>query len=76
MEVDRDMKKRGIRFYIQIYFKIIAQDIKSRMSYRADFIISTMGMIATNIVGFVAFWLMFSKFPSINGWGYYEMLFL
>lgn len=69
-------KKRGLSFYIKIYFKIIAQDIKSRMSYRADFIISTLGMIATNIVGFVAFGLMFGKFPSINGWGYYEMLFL
>ncbi|MDD6137047.1 MAG: ABC-2 family transporter protein [Lachnospiraceae bacterium] len=69
-------RKRGLRFYVKIYFKIIAQDIKSRMSYRADFILSTLGMIATNIAGFVAFWLMFTKFPSINGWGYYEMLFL
>lgn len=71
-----DVKKKGFGFYLKIYFKIIAQDIKSKMSYRADFIISTLGMIATNVVGFVAFWLMFTKFPSINGWGYYEMLFL
>ncbi|MGN0436600.1 MAG: ABC transporter permease [Wujia sp.] len=71
-----ELNKRGFSFYIRIYFKIIAQDIKSKMSYRADFIISTLGMITTNIVGFVAFWLMFNRFPSINGWGYYEMLFL
>ncbi len=70
------LKKRGLSFYLKIYIKIITQDIKSKMSYRADFIISTIGMIATNITGFIAFLIMFGKFPSINGWGYYEILFL
>lgn len=70
------MKKRGIRFYMNIYKKILAQDLKSKMSYRADFIISTIGMILTNITGFVTFWIMFQNFPSIMGWNYHEMLFL
>jgi len=70
------MKRKGLRFYLRIYFKILAQDLKSKMSYRADFIISTIGMICTNIAGFVSFWILFRNFPSINGWGYYEMLFL
>ena len=70
------MKKRGLGFYLRIYRKILAQDLKSKMSYRADFIISTIGMICTNISGFVGFWVMFRNFPSINGWSYYEMLFL
>ncbi|MDO5156456.1 MAG: ABC-2 family transporter protein [Eubacteriales bacterium] len=70
------LQKRGLAFYTKIYFKIIVQDIKSKMSYRADFIISTIGMIATNIAGFIAFLIMFGKFPSINGWSYYEILFL
>ena len=64
-------KKRGLGFYLKIYFKIIGQDIKSKMSYRSDFIISTLGMILTNVAGFVSFWIMFRNFPSINGWGYY-----
>lgn len=62
--------------YGKLYCKIIAQDIKSKMSYRADFIISTIGMVATNVAGFIAFIIMFGKFPSINGWNYYEILFL
>ena len=70
------MKRKGLRFYLRIYFKILAQDIKSKMSYRADFIISTLGMIFTNIAGFVSFWILFRSFPSIKGWSYYEMLFL
>lgn len=70
------MKKKGLRFYLSIYRKILIQDLKSKMSYRADFIISTLGMIFTNIVGFITFWIMFQNFNEINGWNYYEMLFL
>ena len=70
------MKRKGLGFYLRIYCKILAQDIKSKMSYRADFIISTIGMIFTNIAGFVSFWILFRSFPSINGWSYHEMLFL
>ncbi len=71
-----ELGRRGLRYYSKIYFKILAQDLKSKMSYRADFIISTIGMICTNISGFVAFWIMFQNFPSVMGWTYYEMLFL
>ena len=70
------MKRKGLGFYARIYCKILAQDLKSKMSYRADFIISTIGMICTNIAGFISFWILFRNFPSIKGWGYYEMLFL
>ena len=68
------MKK--LSYYIKIYFKIIAQDIKSKMSYRADFIISTLGMIMTDAVELLAFYIMFLNFPSVCGWNYHEMLFL
>jgi len=68
--------KRGLGFYLRIYRKILVQDLKSKMSYRSDFIISTIGMIATNVTGFISFWILFRNFSSINGWDYYEMLFL
>ena len=70
------MKRKGFRFYLRIYGKILAQDLKSKMSYRADFIISTIGMICINISGFIGFWIIFRNFSSISGYGYYEMLFL
>ncbi len=70
------MKKNGLLFYLKIYQKILIQDLKSKMSYRADFIISMIGMIFTNITGFVTFWILFQNFNEINGWNYYEMLFL
>lgn len=70
------MQKKGLCFYLRIYFKILSQDLKSKMSFRADFFISLLGMIFTNLVGFVSFWIIFQNFSTINGWGYYEMLFL
>lgn len=70
------MPKKNLSFYLRIYRKIVVQDIKSKMSYRADFIISMIGMFATNIAGAASFYLIFQRFPSIAGWNYYEMIFL
>ncbi len=70
------MKRRGFLFYCRIYKKILVQDLKSKLSYRADFIISTIGILFTNVLGFVSFWIIYNNFPSIKGWSYHEMLFL
>ena len=70
------MRKRGLKFYARMYRKILVQDLKSKMSYRADFVISTFGMIMTNLSGFVTFMILFHNFPEINGWDYHHMLFL
>lgn len=66
----------SIRYYLRIYKKLCIQNIKSKMSYRFDFIISLLGIILVNISGFISFWIIFQNFPSILGWTYYEMLFL
>ena len=71
-----EKKTRGFSFYADIYRKILVQDLKTKMSYRADFIISTIGMIMVNLSGFVTFLILFRNFPTINGWDYYHMLFL
>ncbi len=70
------MRKHKLRFYARIYRKILAQDLKSKMSYRADFIISLLGMIFTNLSGLAVFWIMFQSFDNINGYSFYEILFL
>ena len=74
--MEADMRKRGLKFYARMYRKILIQDLKSKMSYRADFVISTFGMIMTNLSGFVTFMILFQNFPTINGWDYHHMLFL
>jgi ABC-2 type transport system permease protein len=37
------------KHYFKIYFLIEAQYIKARLQYRADFIISSIGMMVTSI---------------------------
>ncbi|MCL1881787.1 MAG: ABC-2 family transporter protein [Oscillospiraceae bacterium] len=69
------MKKRSIIWYLRIYIKIITQDIKVKLNYRADFVISNFAQILHHISGFIVFWLIFQNFPSVDGWDYYEMLF-
>lgn len=68
--------KRGLGYYLHLYCMICAQCFKSRLAYRSDFIISMVGMLAVNVSGFLTFWIMFQSFPSINGWNFYEMMFL
>jgi len=70
------MNQKGLRFYMRIYKKILAQDLKSKLSYRADFVISSIGMIFTNISAFITLWILFQNFPTVMGWNYHEMLFL
>ena len=74
--MDAIVKRRGLGFYLRIYRKILIQDLKSKMAYRTDFIISTIGMIISNLTGFLSFAILFRNFSSINGWNVNEMLFL
>lgn len=74
--MSRKTGKKSLRYYIKIYILILGQTLKSKMSYKEDFFISIIGMLAVNIGGFLSFWLVFQNFPSIGAWNYYEMLFL
>lgn len=76
MKIKTDKIHRDFLFYPRIYKMVITQDIKSKMHYRSDFFISMVGMLAVNFAGFISFWLIFHSFSTINGWNYYEMLFL
>jgi ABC-2 type transport system permease protein len=62
--------------YLKIYFMIISQYIKTRLQYRADFIIGTIGMVFANASNLVVIWLIFGSVPSIKGWTYYELVFM
>jgi len=65
-----------LKYYIKIYFMIASQDIKSKMQYRTDFFISIFGMLAINVAGVASFWILFNSIPTLNGWSYYELIFM
>ena len=62
--------------YARLYVLIEAQYIKARMQYRADFIISSVGMIFANLASLAVFWVLFQTIPELAGWSYYEILFI
>ncbi len=62
--------------YIRLYFIIEAQYIKARMQYRADFIISSIGMLFSTLATLGIFWVLFNSIPSLAGWTFMEMVFI
>ncbi|WP_201280819.1 MULTISPECIES: ABC transporter permease [Paenibacillus] len=67
---------RTLLFYFKIYLKITSQYFKVKMQYRADFIISSIGMLVTNLVGILPLWIIFNSVSSLEGFTYYEILFI
>ena len=67
---------QSLRDYVRLYFIIEAQYIKARMQYRADFIISTIGMFFTSLVTLSVFWVIFYSVPDLAGWTLNEMVFI
>lgn len=62
--------------YIRLYFLIEAQYIKARMQYRADFLISSVGMFFTSLVTLAVFGIIFESIPNLAGWSFMEMVFI
>lgn len=68
------MKK--LRYYVRIYFMIIAQYLKERMTYRSDFFCEIMGMATENLLGIATFWVVFRNVNEIAGWSFEKLVFL
>jgi ABC-2 type transport system permease protein len=65
-----------LRYYARLYILIESQYIKARLQYRTDFIISTIGMVLRNLMGILVFWAIFTSIPTLNGWSFFELLFM
>ncbi len=57
---------RSLREYLRLYWIIEAQFIKARMQYRADFIISSVGMFASSLATLGVFWVIFDSIPNLS----------
>jgi ABC-2 type transport system permease protein len=62
--------------YLRLYVLIEAQYIKARMQYRADFLISSVGIFFSSLATLGIFWVIFSTVPSLAGWTFTEMVFI
>ena len=62
--------------YLRLYVIIETQYIKSRMQYRADFIISSVGMFFSSLATLGIFWVILESVPDLAGWSLMEMVFI
>src|ERR1051325_11184182 len=67
---------RTLGEYLRLYFIIETQYIKARMQYRADFIISSIGMFFSSLATLGIFWVLFRSIPDIAGWSFMQLVFI
>lgn len=62
--------------YLRLYRLFLAQYIKSLMEYRGDFLLGLIGFLFVQGVGIIFLQLVFNTIPSLQGWTFYEILFI
>ncbi|MGL4373682.1 MAG: ABC transporter permease, partial [Turicibacter sp.] len=62
--------------YAKLYVKFMQQYIKALMEYRGDFVLGLFGFLFVQTVGVIFLQLVFNTIPSLNGWSFYEILFI
>ncbi len=61
---------------LRLYFMFVGIAIRSRMQYRADFFVGITGVIVLNVVNLSLIWVMLSRFQSLGGWTFWEIVML
>lgn len=59
-----------------IYFRLINQHLKAILEYQADFLITLVAAMLTQILGFIFLWVVYQQIPEINGWSFWEVAFI
>jgi ABC-2 type transport system permease protein len=54
----------------------MSQHVKAILEYQADFWISMVAAMMTQLLGIIFLWVIFERIPSINGWTYWEIAFM
>jgi len=62
--------------YIKLYGKFVSQYLKFMMQSKVNFFIGFFGFLTTQATGIAFLYLVFQNIPSLNGWSYYEILFI
>ncbi|MBN2440734.1 MAG: ABC-2 family transporter protein [Spirochaetales bacterium] len=63
-------------YYIKIYLRLAAQDLKSGMAFKVDFFFGFFGLFVANLFTLLSLVVVFQSIPRLAGWDYYQLLFL
>jgi ABC-2 type transport system permease protein len=67
---------KTIRRYARLYMLLCAQYLKSRMSYRSDFLLSLVFMFLWFLPSFFSVVVLFTNVPRLAGWSLEELVFV
>lgn len=65
-----------IKKYIKLYIRFASRSFKTLMEYKMDFLIGLSGFVVTQALGIIMLRIIFGQIPSLNGWNYYQVLFI
>lgn len=64
------------KYYLRVYGLLCKLHFQARLQFRSDFFIGLVGILVTNIAGFMTIWLVFRTTNSIAGWDVNEIIFM
>ncbi|MBE5766674.1 MAG: hypothetical protein E7335_05890 [Clostridiales bacterium] len=59
---------------MKLYFRYLSMLLKSQMQYKASFLMTALGQFLTSFTTFLSMYFMFSRFKSVNGFTFSEVL--
>jgi len=62
--------------HLRLFALYSAQYAKVRLAYKADFFIAFFSSMAATVIAFGFVLVLFTKIPKLQGWSFYEILFL
>src|SRR2546422_1142161 len=65
-----------MRRHLRLFALYFAQYAKVRLAYKADFFIAFFSSMTATVIGFGFVLVLFTKIPTLQGWSFYEILFL
>lgn len=59
---------------IKLFYKLLCSSFKSKMQYRASFLIMTFSHFIGTFVEFIGIWVLFDRFKVVKGWTLPELM--
>ena len=74
--IDGGRLRAHMKRHVRLFALYFAQYFKVRLAYKADFFIAFFSSMAATVLGFGFVLVLFTKIPRLQGWSFYEILFL
>lgn len=60
--------------YLQLYFDLLKQNIKTKLEYRVNFFIGGISTLAGQVAGLLTLWVVMENIPTLKGWTLNQLL--